>query len=211
MSSATTTAPLGEPSRGWLTLIATFVFVLLFRLEQNVAYVLGLSSARELVEIDVLPAEVVVYTFAPFLHVTPDHLVSTLVWFVPFGYLLESRTSWEGYVGYVVFAGYLTTTFVPLLLLLLGAPVGQGIGASGITNALIAREATVRCIWVLQRRSFSWRQRGIGVLVTVVFLLEVFGLVTGEPPGTSVVGHATGLLVGIVAGVSEPYLSIGSE
>ncbi|WP_380677671.1 rhomboid family intramembrane serine protease [Salinigranum sp. GCM10025319] len=187
------------------------MFVLLFRLEQNVAYVLGLPSARALVGVDALPAEIVVYTFAPFLHVTPDHLVSTLVWFVPFGYLLESRTSWEGYVGYVAFAGYLTTTFVPLVLLLLGVPVGQGVGASGITNALVAREATVRGVWVLQRRSFSWRQRGVVVLVSAVFLLKTFGLVTGEPPGTSVVGHATGLLVGIVAGVSELYLSMGSE
>jgi membrane associated rhomboid family serine protease len=137
--------------------------------------------------------------------------LSTLVWFVPFGYLLESRTSWEGYVGYVVFVGYLTTTFVPLFLLLVGVPVGQGIGASGITNALIAREATVRGVWVLQRRSFSWRQRGILVLVGAVFLLKVFGLVTGEPPGTSVAGHAAGLLVGVVAGVGEPYLSTRSE
>lgn len=196
---------------GALTLVTTFLFVLFFRIEQNVAYLLGLPSARRLVGLDSFAVELPLYALAPFVHVTPNHLVGTLVLFVPFGYLLERRTSGAEYVGFVVLAGYLTTTFVPLLFLLAGAPVGQGIGASGLTNALVAREAAVRGRWVVQRRSLSRRQWTVVVLVSAVFLIEVVGLVTGEPPGTSVVGHAVGLVVGVLTGVGEGYVSLTDD
>lgn len=197
--------------RGSLTLLTTFAFVVVFRLEQNVAYVLGLPSTRRLVEMDLVPIGPAVHALAPFVHATPDHLVGTLFWFIPFGFLLERRVSWEAYVAFVVVVGYLTTTVVPLGFVLLGAPVGHGLGASGITNALVAREATVRGRWVVQRRSLSRRQWVVVVLVGVVFLLEVVGLLTGEPPGTSVVGHVSGLVLGVLTGVGERYVSSTGE
>lgn len=202
--------PNGLP-HGSVTVATTFVFVGLFRLEQNVAYVLGLPSTRELVELDIVPIGPFVHALAPFIHATPDHLISTLFWFIPFGYLLERRTSWIAYVGFVVVAGYMTTTFVPLLFVVAGNPVGPGIGASGITNAVIAREAAVRGEWLVQRQALSRRQWTVVALVGVVFLIKVVGLVTGEPTGTSVVGHVTGLVVGALVGVGEGYVSLVDE
>lgn len=195
-------------TRGPITLAATFVFVFLFRLEQNVAYVLGLSSARRLVEIEVFPIELSVHVLAPFLHVTPNHLVGTLIWFVPFGYFLERRTSREDYVGFVLLAGYVTTTFVPLVFLFSGIPVGQGIGASGITHALIAREVTARGSLALQRHSFSWGQRAILVIAVGSFLVKLVAVLNGSSPGESVVAHAAGLTLGVLAGVGERYVSL---
>jgi membrane associated rhomboid family serine protease len=101
-----------SPPRGWVTLALAFVFVLSFRIEQNVAYVLDVSS-RQLVTRDTFLVDTAVHAFAPVLHANAAHLVSTLVWFIPFGYFLERRRRWEDYVGFVVLAGVLSTSLVP--------------------------------------------------------------------------------------------------
>lgn len=166
------TGRLWERSEGSVTLVTTFAFVGLFRLEQNVAYVLGLPSPRRLVEMDLVPAELIVHMLAPFLHATPDHLVGALFWIIPFGYVLERWTSWIAYIGFVVVAGYVTTTFVPLVLVAGGIPVSPGIGASGIANVLVAREGTVRGIWVLQRQPLARVQIVTAVVSLLVMLLK---------------------------------------
>ncbi|MFC6988177.1 rhomboid family intramembrane serine protease [Haloplanus sp. GCM10025708] len=127
------------------TLLLTFVFVALFRLEQNAAYALGITT-RQLVTVDAFPLRAIVQLLAPALHATAGHLVSTLVWFVPFGYFLERRTTREDYVAFVVLAGLVTTMLVPAALVLLGLPVGLGVGASGITHALVGRGRAVRVV-----------------------------------------------------------------
>jgi len=198
------------PPCGLVTLTLAFFFILLFRIEQNVAYVLGISS-RQLVGLDVFPVGAVVQVFAPALHATPGHLISTLVWFIPFGYFLERRRGWEDYVSFVAVAGVLSTTLGPAVFLVLGVSSGLAIGGSGITYALVGREATARLLWVAERRSLSRGQWAILAIVIVGMLFRLLSFVSESPANTSVSGHATGLLVGILAGVGEQYVSITTE
>ncbi len=192
---------------GWVTLMLTLLFVLVFRLEQNAAYVLGIST-RELVGLDVAPIWVVTRVLAPLVHANATHLVGTLVWFIPFGYFLERRTRWESYVGFVVLAGVLSTTVVPAVFAVSGTATSVAFGASGITHALVGREATARSIWVVERRSLSRRQRAILLVALVGLSLKLLSFSSSPPPGTSVVGHATGLLVGILVGIGERYVGV---
>jgi membrane associated rhomboid family serine protease len=197
------------PPRGSVTLALTFAFVVVFRLQQNVAYVLDIST-RELVGLDVFPVEAAVVVLAPLLHANAGHLVSTLVWFVPFGYFLERRRRWEDYVGFVVMAGIVSTTLVPSVFVVTGVATGLGVGASGVTHALVGREATARVVAAVERRSLSrveWAVLGVSLLGLAVKLL---GFVGDVPAGTSVVGHATGLVVGVVAGVVERRVSVAT-
>jgi membrane associated rhomboid family serine protease len=195
------------PSHGRVTLALTFGFVLAYRLEQNVAYVLGISP-RQLVTLDTFPANALTQVFAPLLHASGDHLVSTLVWVVPFGYFLERRRPWQDYVGFVVVAGFLTTTLVPVLFVVVGVAPGLGIGGSGVAHALVGREATARLQALPQWRSLSRSEGAILVIAVIGLAVNLVSLVD-PPAGTSVVGHATGLAVGIVAGVGERHVSVG--
>jgi len=194
------------PSRGRVTLALTFGFVLAYRLEQNVAYALGISP-RRLVTLDTFPANALTQVFAPLLHASGDHLVGTLVWVVPFGYFLERRRPWQDYVGFVVVAGFLTTTLAPVLFVVLGAAPGLGIGGSGVAHALVGREATARLRSLPRWRSLTRVEWGIAAVATVGLVVSLLGLVDPSA-GTSVVGHATGLLVGVAAGIGERYVSV---
>ena len=161
--------------RGRVTLALTFVFVLAYRLEQNVAYVLGISP-RQLVTLDTFPANALTQVFAPLRHASGDHLVATLVWVVPFGYFCERRRPWLDYVGFVVVAGFLTTTLVPVVFVVGGVAPGLGIGGSGVAYALMEREATVR----LRPLDRVTARRGT-VTVEVVGLAIVVAVVTAGP------------------------------
>ena len=196
-------------ARGRVTLTLTFAFVLAYRLEQNIAYVLG-TTPRQLVTLDTFPANALTQVFAPALHASGDHLVATLVWVVPFGYLLERRRPWPDAVGFAVAAGFLTTTLVPAVFVVGGVSPGLGVGGSGIAHALVGREAAARLQALSRWRSLSRVQWGILGLAVVGLILTLVGLVD-PPAGTSIVGHATGLVVGVVAGVGERYVSIGGE
>ncbi|MFB6068326.1 MAG: rhomboid family intramembrane serine protease [Halobacterium sp.] len=198
--------PTTEFPAGATTLLFTFAFVVLFRLEQNVAYALGITT-RRLVTVDAFPLRAVVQLFAPFLHATAGHLVSTLTWFVPFGYFLERRASPVDYVAFVVLSGLVTTMLVPSALVLLGVPVGLGVGASGITHALVGREAAARSRWVVERRALSRTQRAILVVALAGVALAVVAIVTDGLSRRDVTGHATGLLLGALVGAGERYVS----
>jgi membrane associated rhomboid family serine protease len=189
-----------------VTLALTFAFVFVYRLEQNIAYVLD-STPRQLVTLDTFPANALTQVFAPVLHASGDHLVSTLVWVVPFGYFCERRRPWQDYVGFVVVAGFLTTTLVPTLFVVLGVAPGLGIGGSGVTHALVGREATARLRALPQWRSLSRVEGGILAVAVVGLGLNLLGFLN-PPTRASIVGHATGLVVGVVAGVGERYVSV---
>lgn len=107
-------------------------------------------------------------------------------------------------------AGFLTTTLVPALFVVLGVSPGLGIGGSGVAHALVGREATARLRSCPRWRSLSRVEGGILVVAVVGLTLNLLGLLN-PPAGTSVVGHATGLVVGVVAGVGERYVSVGGE
>lgn len=196
-------------SRGRVTLALTFGFVLAYRLEQNIAYFLDVSP-RQLVTLDTFPANALTQVFAPLLHASGDHLVATLVWVVPFGYFLERRRPWQDYVGFVVVAGFLTTTLVPVLFVILGVSPGLGIGGSGVAHALVGREATARLRALPRWRSFS-RIEWIILAVAVVGLVLHLVSFVDPPAQASVVGHATGLVVGVVAGIGERFVSVRGE
>lgn len=198
---------LRNPSSGRVTLVLTFVFVFVFRIEQNVAHVLGIST-EQLVGLDGFPVELLVSAFAPVLHGNAGHLVSTLVWVLPFGYLLERRTRWEDYVGFVFLSGVLSTTLVPSVFVALGAASAPAIGASGITHALVGREATARLTAAAARHQQTRLQRVLLLVAVVALLVKLLAFVSTPPARTSVVGHATGLVVGVVTGVGERYVSI---
>jgi membrane associated rhomboid family serine protease len=198
-----------SPSNGRVTLALTFCFVLAYRLEQNVAYVLGISP-RQLVTLDTFPANALTQVFAPLLHANGDHLVATLVWVVPFGYLLERRRPWQDYVGFVVVAGFLTTTLVPALFVVLGVAPGLGIGGSGVAHALVGREATTRLRELPRWRSLPRVEWAVTAVATAGLAVTLLALVD-PPAGTSVVGHATGLLTGVAVGVGERYVSVASD
>lgn len=198
-----------DPPRGWLTLILTFGFILVFRIEQNVAYVLGTSS-QQLVTADTVPVDMVVHAFAPALHANAPHLVSTLVWFVPFGYFLERRRPWEDYLGFVVLTGVLSTSLVPAVFVISGVSEALGVGGSGITYALVGREATARAGAVLRRQSLSRVQWGILVVALLGVVINVLSFVS-PPAQASVVGHGTGLVAGVVAGVGERYVVVDTH
>jgi membrane associated rhomboid family serine protease len=193
-----------------VTLALAFALVVVFRLEQNVAYVLGIST-RQLVGLDAFPVEAAVVVLAPLLHGNAEHLVSTLVWFVPFGYFLERRRPWEDYVGFVVLAGILSTTLVPSLFVAAGVATGLGVGASGVTHALVGREATARVGSLTEARSLSRTEWAVLAVCLLGLALKLLGFVGDRPAGTSVVGHATGLVTGVVAGVVERRVSVARE
>jgi len=193
------------PPPGRVTLALTLAFLLTFRVEQNVAYVFGLST-RQLVGTDVFPVGAVVQILAPLVHATADHLVSSLVWFVPFGYFLERRHP-DGYIGFVVLVGVLTTAVGPAAFVVLGLSEGLAVGASGITAALVAREATARMASLADWRSLSRSQWAILTVAVLGLLFRLASLASGASPGTSVAGHATGLVAGFGAGVGERYVS----
>lgn len=199
--------PSTERPAGPVTLLLTFCFVALFRLERNAAYALGITT-RQLVTVDAFPLRVAVRLLAPALHATADHLVGTLVWFVPFGYLLERRTRWPDYVAFVVVAGLVTTMLVPSALVLAGVSVGLGVGASGITHALVGREAAARTARVRRGRSLSRAQRAMLAVALVGLALAVVGVVSGVRSGRDVTGHATGLVLGVLVGAGERYVSV---
>jgi len=192
-----------------VTLVLTFVFVLAYRLEQNIAYVLDVSP-RQLVTLDTFPANALTQVFAPVLHAGGDHLAATLVWVVPFGYFLERRRPWQDYVGFVVVAGFLTTTLAPVVFVVLGVAPGLGIGGSGVAYALVGREATARLRTLPEWRSFSRVEWGILAVAVGGLALHLASFVD-SPARASVVGHATGLVVGVVAGIGERYVSVGGE
>lgn len=198
-----------DPASGRATLALTVVFVLVYRLEQNIAYVLDIST-RQLVTLDTFPANALTQVFAPVLHASGDHLVATLAWVVPFGYFCERRRPWQDYVGFVVVAGFLTTTLVPVVFVVGGVSPGLGIGGSGVAYALVGREATARLRSLPRWRSLSRVEWGILAIAVLGLVLNVLSFV--DPPArASVVGHATGLVVGIVAGVGERYVSVGEK
>lgn len=190
------------PPRGWVTLTLAFLLILIFRVEQNLAYILGIST-QQLVGVDIFPIGSIIQVFAPFLHGNANHLISTLIWFIPFGYLLESRVGWKYYVEFVILAGILTTTFGPAFFMLFGLTGGLAIGGSGITYALIAREATVRSISLDGWRNISHIEWSILSIVLLSFLIKLLSIFSSSPSGTSSAAHITGFVIGIFAGLRE--------
>jgi membrane associated rhomboid family serine protease len=89
-----------------------------------------------------------------------------------------------------------------------GVAPGLGVGGSGVAYALVGREATARLRTLPEWRSLS-RVEG-GILAIAVGGLALHLVSFADPPArASVVGHATGLIVGVVAGVGEGYVSVG--
>lgn len=191
-----------RPPRGWVTLTLAFIFILIFRVEQNLAYILGMST-QQLIGVDIFPFGSIIQGLAPFLHGNANHLISTLIWFIPFGYLLECRQGWKYYIQFVIFAGILTTTFGPALFMVFGLTSGLAIGGSGITYALIAREATVRSITLVGWRNISRFEWGILSIVLFSFLIKLMSFITSSPSGTSSAAHITGFVIGFLAGLRE--------
>jgi membrane associated rhomboid family serine protease len=106
------------------------------------------------------------------LHASGDHLVGTLVWVVPFGYVLERRRPRWGYVGLVVVGNPTTTTLAPVVFVVLGVAPGLG---SGVAHALVGREATARRRSLPEWRSFSRVEDRILAVAAIGVILNLLG------------------------------------
>jgi membrane associated rhomboid family serine protease len=71
----------------------------------------------------------------------------------------------------------------------------------------MGREATARLRARPEWRSLSRVEGGILAIAVLGLVLNVLSFVD-PPAGTSVVGHGTGLVVGVVAGIGERYVAV---
>lgn len=143
----------------------------------------------------------VVYFLFPFLHAGESHLVRNLVVFVVFGGLVESRDDWKLYGIFLAFVALVANVLGPMLVRgLLGEPFsGVGLGASGMTFALVARECVFRSSRV-RRRDAS---RGEWVVLGVAVVLSAIGVLLVVEMANAWLSHLLGFLIGGSIGVVE--------
>jgi membrane associated rhomboid family serine protease len=142
----------------------------------------------------------VVFAF-PFLHADASHLLRNLAVFLAFGGLVEVRDGWALYSIFLSFTVLMANVLVPMLARgLLGDPFsGVGLGASGMTFALVARELVFRSSR-LRPVGASWRDGAIflaSLLLSVVAVVAIFRLVNAW------VSHLLGFAIGASIGLVE--------
>lgn len=125
--------------------------------------------------------------FAPFLHVTLDHIVANSIPFVVLGWMVMLRD--ERHFIPVTIAGMLGSALAAWLL---GAPGSVHIGASGVIFGYLG-------FLMLS----GWYARSFGsivlsAIVTLVWGSLVFGMLPGVP-GISWQAHTGGFLGGVLA------------
>lgn len=125
--------------------------------------------------------------FAPFLHVTPDHLIANSIPFVVLGWMVMLRD--ERHFIPVTIAGMLGSALIAWLL---GAPGSVHIGASGVIFGYLG-------FLMLS----GWYARSFGsivlsAVVTLVWGSLVLGMLPGVP-GISWQAHAGGFIGGVLA------------
>lgn len=146
-----------------------------------------------------LPEIVLAWT-SPWLHSTHDHIFQNAVMFALFGFWVEKQIGSEQFTMAVLFTGY-TTNYLPNLL----GFGGVGIGASGITNALIAFFTAAqfsRYAKATGENRLDMKKVGvhlllffIGTILVLRSIAEFIGYVAPRP-GVATGAHVLGVVIG---------------
>lgn len=149
--------------------------------------------------INALPQIGVIYA-SPWLHSTHSHIFQNALIFAIFGGWAERRMDANQFMVAVVVAGY-ATNIVPSVL----GFRGFGVGASGITNALVAYFTLVQIseyAKITQKESLDRRKAvrhlalfAVGLILVLVPVAKFIGYITTQP-GTATGGHALGVVLG---------------
>ena len=172
----------------------TLVVVLFVHFVQRVAWIFGLTGVFVL---DVLvvarPWTLVTSVYA---HASVAHLFANALALVLLGPLVARRTTRLRFHAFFVLAGIVAGVAQVLVSVVLLSPVGV-LGASGALFALLGYllSGNVVSSWLLNRLAVPPK-----VQLLVFLLVAVLVTLLTASPGTALVGHATGLLVGLVAG-----------
>jgi membrane associated rhomboid family serine protease len=176
----------------------TAVLVVGFFLVQYPLSVVGLVGLFALSPAVVLePWTLVTSTYA---HGGPGHLLGNLLGLVLFGALVERVSSRLRFHAFFVVTGALAglaeITLGSLFSLQFRAVLGASGAVFGLLGYLLAgNELSDRLLGAVGRASGSrWARVAVLVGVAAVLALAL------SAPGTALVGHAAGLLVGLVAG-----------
>jgi membrane associated rhomboid family serine protease len=135
-----------------------------------------------------------------YAHAGVGHLLGNLVPLLVFGFLVERVTTRWRYHAFFVATGALAgLSEVVLGSLLSFAPRGV-VGASGAVFALMGYAVAGNDVaaWILDRIDSATESGWVVTAVVVLAAGAVAVLLSG--PGTALIAHATGLLLGLVAG-----------
>lgn len=184
-----------------LTVTLSLILIALFYITNQIALQSGYSTPNEYVlSLDGL-VQSVVLLFIPFLHSTWNHLAGNLLILLVLGPLVESRENRTMYVLFLMLVMLFANLLIPQLiqLLSLGLPVGPGLGASGITYALVGREVVFR-----SQRLYRNPEFGVDLLVWGFAVFAGFnGVISILALQAAWFSHLLGLFFGAVAGSAE--------
>ena len=129
-------------------------------------------------------------------HADGGHLLSNLLGFMGFGFLLKRSFGMLAFPVAPAIVGVITT-----LLTILSTPASQGIiGSSGIVFAMVGQYVTLYFIFENRHSAMAKTVRIIGFLLLLFFPHEYSA-------STSYIAHAYGFVVGIVAAlILTPYV-----
>ncbi|MFB6242477.1 MAG: rhomboid family intramembrane serine protease [Halobaculum sp.] len=137
---------------------------------------------------------------ATYAHAGPGHLLGNMVPLIIFGFVVERVTTrWRYHLFFVVTGALAALTEVFLGGLLTLSPRGV-LGASGAVFALMGYAVAGNDVsdWILDTLDAATDADWVVTAAVVLFAGTVAVLLSG--PGTALVAHATGLLLGLVAG-----------
>lgn len=135
-----------------------------------------------------------------YAHAGPAHLLGNLLVLVPVGYVVERVTTRRRFHAFFVVSGALAGIGEVVLGSLLTLSPRGVVGASGAIFALLGyavagNRLANRLLAVVDRSTDAeWAVSALLVAVAVVVAVLLSG------PGTALVAHATGLLLGLAAG-----------
>lgn len=130
-----------------------------------------------------------------FSHGDLGHLLSNLIGFLGFGYLLKRQFGWIAFPLLPIAAGALTAALTVMTM----PPHVRLIGASGIVFAMAGLHTSLYLLLETRYRLPTRLLRVAGVLVVLLFPHEY-------SPTTSYMAHGVGLGVGIISGlIAAPH------
>jgi membrane associated rhomboid family serine protease len=133
--------------------------------------------------------QVFVRLLSPILHSSHSHIAENLlVYFIPFGVLVENRTSGVHLVTFVISVGMISNSVI--------APIFSraAIGLSCVNFGLLGSESLYRANKI--RTEPSWTLSNLAILCISLFLIGIGFLI--PTPGASVIAHATGFISGVL-------------
>lgn len=143
---------------------------------------------------------VVVDSLLPLFHTNPSHLGVNVVTLLVFGSVIERREDGRLYAAFLLGVAVFANLMIPLLgdLVVAGLPFVLGVGASGVTNALVSREWAYR-IQQIGHGEFL-RSAVLVFASSFVLFVHIFLILSLAHAWAT---HLTGTLCGLGIGVME--------